>query len=104
MKKVLFIATGMFLVLVVFGGLGAYIYLGSQERGVTADGRMAPPASVRNAAEAPKFDGSKGAAPIAAEKPAEVQLPTEFKLPTELDISTPQVPEGLGAPASGQKS
>ena len=71
---------------------------------MAADGRMAPPASVRNAPEAPKFDGSKATPPVTAEKPPEVQLPTEFKLPTELDIATPQVPDGISAPASGQKS
>ncbi|MGA2255685.1 MAG: hypothetical protein ABSG53_13650, partial [Thermoguttaceae bacterium] len=87
------------------GGLGvAYLILGPQDRGTTADGRMAPPASVRNAAEAPKFDSSKSTPPATAEKPPEPQLPTEFQLPTELDIATPQVPEGLSAPASGQKS
>ena len=62
---------------------------------MTADGRMAPPASVRTAPEAPKFDASKSK-PSAntAEKLPEYQLPTEFKLPTEVDIATPQVPEG----------
>jgi hypothetical protein len=105
MKKVLFIAAMTLLVLVVLGGLGAaYIFLGSQDRGINADGRMAPPASVRNAPEAPKFDTARSKHPSAAEKPAEYQLPTEFKLPTELDISAPQIPEGLSAPASGQKT
>jgi hypothetical protein len=70
---------------------------------MTTDGRMAPPASVRDAPEAPKFDAAKTSAPTMAEKPAEYQLPTEFKLPTEMDIATPKVPEGLSAPA-GQKS
>ena len=65
---------------------------------------MAPPASVRNAAEAPKFDATKGNTPTTAEKPPEYQLPTEFKLPTELDISAPPVPDGLSEPASGQKT
>ena len=105
MKKVILISATTLLVLVVLGGLGAaYIILNSQDRGMTADGRMAPPASVRNAPEAPKFDAVEEHSPAAtAEKPPEYQLPTEFKLPTELDIATPQVPEGLSAPASGQK-
>ena len=95
MKKVIFISATTLLVLVVLGGLGAaYFILGSQDRGMTADGRMAPPASVRNAPEAPKFDAAKSKPPATAEKPPEYQLPTEFKLPTEMDIATPQVPEG----------
>ena len=52
----------------------------------------------------PSLMPSKSTAPATAEKPPEYQLPTEFKLPTELDIATPQVPEGLSAPASGQKT
>jgi hypothetical protein len=106
MKKVIFISAAALLVLVVLGGLGAaYVILGSQDRGTTADGRLAPPASVRNAAEAPKFDASKSKPPAnTAERPPEYELPAEFKLPTELDIATPQVPEGLSAPAEGQKT
>jgi hypothetical protein len=105
MKKVIFISAMSLLAVVVFGGLGAaYILLSGQDRGTTADGRMAPPASVRNAAEAPKYDPSKRTAPATAEKPPEVQLPSEFKLPTELDIATPQIPEGVSAPADGKKS
>jgi len=99
MKKVIFISATTLVVLVVLGGLGAaYVLLGSQDRGTTADGRMAPPASVRNAPEAPKFDSSKSTPPATAEKPP------EYQLPTELDIATPQVPEGLSAAASGQKT
>jgi len=105
MKRVLFFSTMTVLAVVAVGGIiGAYIILGAQDRGTTADGRLAPPASVRNAPEAPKFEASKGTNSNTAEKPAEVQLPTEFKLPTELDIATPQIPEGISAPASGQKS
>ena len=100
MKKVIFISAATLLALVVLGGLGvAYVILSSQDRGLSADGRMAPPASVRNAPEAPKFDAAKRTPPAAVEKPPACQLPTEFKLPTELDIATPQVPEGLGTPA-----
>ncbi len=102
MKKVIIISATTLLVLVVLGGLAAYLILGCQDRGMSADGRMAPPASVRNAPEAPKFEAAKGTPPATAEKPPEYQLPTEFKLPTEMDIATPQVPEGVSAPASGQ--
>ena len=105
MKKVIFISAMSLLAVVVLVGLGAaYILLSGQDRGMTSDGRMAPPASVRNAPEAPKYDGSKSKPPATAQKSQEYQLPTEFKLPTELDITTPQVPDGLGAPAKGQKS
>ena len=104
MKKVIFISLATVVVLTVLGLGAIHIFWGSQERGMTADGRMAPPASVRNAAEAPKFDPSKSAAPAGTAKAPECQLPTEFKLPTELDIATPQVPEGLAAPASNQKT
>ena len=105
MKKVIIVSATTLLVVVVLGGLGAaYVILGLQDRGMSADGRMAPPASVRNAAEAPKFDAAKSTPPATTEKPPEIQLPTEFKLPTELDISTPQVPEGLSNPASGEKT
>jgi len=105
MKKVIFVSAVTLLAIVVVGGLvTAYIVLASQDRGTTADGRMAPPASVRNAPEAPKFDPAQSSAATAKEKPPETQLPSEFKLPTELDIATPQVPEGISAPANGQKS
>ncbi len=105
MKKVIFISATTLLVLVLLGAIGvAYMILGFQDRGMSADGRMAPPASVRNTPEAPKFDASKAIPPATAEKAPESQLPTEFKLPTELDIATPQVPEGISAPASGQKT
>ena len=105
MRKVIFVSVIALLVVVVLGGLGAaYVLLAGQDRGMTADGRMAPPASVRNAPEAPKFDTSKSAPSATTEKPPEYQLPTEFKLPTEMDIATPKVPEGIAAPASGQKS
>ena len=105
MKKVIIVSATTLLVVVVLGGLGAaYVILGLQDRGMRADGRMAPPASVRNAPEAPKFDAAKGTPPSKGEKPPEMLLPTEFKLPTELDIATPQVPEGLGEPASGKKT
>jgi len=97
MKKVIVIFATVLLVLVVLGGLGAaYIFLGSQDRG------GAPPASVRNAPEAPKYDASKSKP--STEKLPDYQLPTEFKLPTELDIGTPQIPEGLSTPASGPKT
>jgi hypothetical protein len=106
MKKVIFISATTLLVLVVLGGLGAYFALRShQDRGTTADGRLAPPASVRNADVAPTFDAAKSKTSASAtQQPAEYQLPTEFKLPTELDIATPQVPEGISAPAAGQKT
>ncbi len=106
MKKVISISALTILALVVLGGLGyKFLILGSQDRGITADGRMAPPASVRNAPEAPKFDASRSKpSGSSAEKPSEYQLPTEFKLPTELDIAPTQVPEGISAPASGQET
>ena len=105
MKKVIFASVLTLLSLVVLGGLGAlFLLLSAQDRGMTAQGRMAPPASVRNAPEAPKFDTSSGPKAVTPEKQPEYQLPTEFKLPTEMDIATPQVPDGLAAPASGQKT
>ena len=70
---------------------------------MTSDGRMAPPASVRNAPEAPKYDPSKATAPATAGKTPDVQLPTEFNLPTELDIATPQVPAGISAPPADKR-
>ena len=98
MKKVIYISATTLLVLAVLGGLrAAYVLFGSQDRG------GAPPASVRNAPEAAKFDPSKSNPANTAEKPSEYQLPTDFKLPTELDIGTPPVPEGLSAPASEPK-
>ena len=105
MKKVLIISAMALLVLVVLGGLGAaYIILGSQDRGMTADGRMAPPASVRNAPRPPSSMDPRLHPPSRRKSRPKCQLPTEFKLPTELDIATPQVPDGISAPASGQKS
>ena len=60
MKKVLFLsACTLLAIVVVGGGAAAYIIMGSQDRGMTRDGRIAPPASVRNAPEAPKFDAAK---------------------------------------------
>jgi hypothetical protein len=104
MKKLILGTLAILLALVVLGGLGAaYVILGNQDRGTSADGRMAPPASVRGAPEAPKYDASK-APSRGSEKPAEYQLPTEFKLPTDIDIATPQVPDGLSAPAKGEKT
>jgi hypothetical protein len=104
MKKLILRTFVALLALVVLGGLGAaYLIFGNQDRGTTADGRLAPPASVRNAPEAPKYDPANSAAPAKTGKP-EYQLPTEFKLPTDIDIATPPVPEGLSAPADGQKS
>ena len=104
MKKTLFASLATLLAVVVLGGVAAaYFILGNQDRGTTADGRMAPPASVRNAPEAPKFDASKEAVPVTAERPAEYQLPTEFKLPTDMDIATPPIPEGLSASARRAK-
>jgi hypothetical protein len=106
MKRVLFIsaATLVGLVLLIGGG-AAYLLMGSNDRGMSRDGRLAPPASVRNAQEAPKFDSAKPAAPAkTADQPPEVQLPTEFRLPTELDIPTPKVPDDLARPASEAKS
>jgi hypothetical protein len=104
MKKIIVRTLLSFVALVVLGGLSVVYYLyANQDRGMTADGHMRPPASVRNAPEAPKYDPSKPAAP-APGKADNYQLPTDFKLPTEMDIATPQVPEGLTAPASGQKS
>ena len=105
MKKAILISVTALLAVVVFGGIAtAYWLLSVQDRGMTADGRMAPPASVSNSPEAPKFDGAQAAPPAAeAEEPPEYTLPPDFKLPTNLDISTPPVPEGISAPASGQK-
>ncbi len=103
MKKVISISAMTLVVLVVLGTI--YIIWGSHERGLTADGRMAPPASVRNAPPAPAFDPSKSKpAANTADKSPDYQLPTEFKLPTELDIETPPIPEGIIAPANGQKT
>jgi hypothetical protein len=105
MKRVILISTTTLLVLVVLGGLGvAYFIFANQDRGISADGRMVPPASARNADEAPKFGDSKTSAAVTAEKTPEYQLPTEFKLPTEMDITPPPVPEGLSAPAGGNKT
>jgi hypothetical protein len=105
MKRIIVRTLVSFVVMVVLGGLGTAYYLyGNQDRGMTADGRLTPPASARNAPEAPKFDASKPAAPATAGKADEYKLPTDFKLPTEMDIATPQVPEGLASPANGQKS
>ena len=106
MKRVLVISamTLMALVLVVGGGV-AYYFMGMQDRGMTKDGHMAPPASVRNAPEAPKFDScTQNSAAKTANQSPDVQLPTEFKLPTELDIQSPTVPEGLAQPADAGKS
>jgi hypothetical protein len=97
MKKVIFISAIVLLMLV---GLAVYKIRSSQDRGMSADGRMLPPASARNAPEAPKFEASKTTPPATAEKPPVLELPTEFKLPTELDITTPPVPEGISAPAA----
>lgn len=97
MKKAIFVSATVLLVLVVLGGLGVAYKFRPHDRG------GAPPASVRNAPEAPKFDALKNKPATTAEKPPEYQLPTEFKLPTELDIGTPQVPEGLSTPANGPK-
>lgn len=106
MKKVLIRFLVVLFAVLVVGGAGlAYWLLSSQDRGMSADGRMVPPASVRNVPEAPQFDASKTAVPAtAAQKPPEYQLPTEFKLPTNLDISTPPVPASISAPAARQKS
>jgi hypothetical protein len=99
MRKVIFFSATTVLVLCVLGGLGAaYVAFNSQERGITSDGRLAPPASVRSAPEAPKFEASKSTPPATVEKAP------EYQLPTEIDIATPQVPEGLSAPANGQKT
>jgi hypothetical protein len=90
---------------VVAGGVAAYVILGSQDRGMTKDGHMVPPASARNAAEAPKFDASKPpSAAKTSDQPPECQLPTDIKLPTEIDISVPSVPEGIAVPADGAKT
>jgi hypothetical protein len=105
MKRVLFISAMVFLGLVLLiGGGAAYFMMATGDRGMTRDGRMAPPASVRNAAEAPKYDSSKPSvsARTASESP-DVQLPTEFKLPTELDIPAPKIPDDLARPADGVK-
>jgi hypothetical protein len=104
MRKIIVVSVTSLLILTIIGGTAVYVFLSNQDRGITADGRMAPPASVRNADEAPKYDSGKPEPTKKAEKLPEPQLPTEFKLPTELDITTPQVPEGLAAPATGPKS
>ena len=102
MRRVIIVSALTLLALVIVVGGGAYYKLAMQERGMTRDGRMAPPASVRNAPEAPKFDATKPSQPTkTAESPDMQQLPTEFKMPTDLDIQTPKVPAGLGQPADG---
>jgi hypothetical protein len=105
MKRILFISAACFFGLVLLiGGGAAYFFMGSNDRGMLRNGRMAPPASVRNAQEAPKFDSAKPTAPVkTADHSPEVQLPTEFRLPTELDIPTPKVPDDLARPASEAK-
>jgi hypothetical protein len=105
MKRVVFLTMAVVAVLVVVGGGLAYRFFSMQDRGMTRDGRMAPPASVRNAPEAPKFDAAKKDMPVkTADQPLEYQLPTEFKLPTDLDISAPKVPDGIVAPSDGEKT
>jgi hypothetical protein len=105
MKKVVLISASVLLALLVLGGAGiTYYILTNQDRGMSADGRMLPPPSARNAEEAPKFGAAKTSATAPAEKGPDYQLPTEFKLPTELDITPPAVPEGLGDPANSKKS
>jgi hypothetical protein len=106
MRRILFLSAISFLALVlVAGGAAAYFILGSQDRGVSRDGRLAPPASVRNAPEAPKFDAARNDAPVkTAAQPPEYQLPTDLKLPTELDIAAPKVPGDLARPADATKS
>jgi len=101
MKRVLFISAATLLGLILLiGGGAAYFLMGSSDRGMLRNGRLAPPASVRNALEAPKFDSAKPVAPAkTADQSPEMQLPTEFKLPTELDISAPKVPDDLARPA-----
>jgi hypothetical protein len=95
----------MLALIIVVGGGAAYYLIATQDRGMTRDGRMAPPASVRNAPEAPKYDATNPSAPAkTAESPDVQQLPTEFKLPTDLDIQTPKVPDGLGQPADAAKT
>lgn len=106
MRRILFLSAASVLALVIVaGGIAAYFVLGSQDRGMGRDGRLAPPASVRNAPEAPKFDSVKKEPPAktAAQAP-EYQLPTDLKLPTELDIAAPKVPDDLAAPADKAKS
>jgi hypothetical protein len=67
---------------------------------------MKPPESARNAPEAPKFDASQTppTASIEAKKAPEYELPTDLKLPTEFKIQTPSVPDGIDAPAGGEKT
>jgi hypothetical protein len=106
MRKVVIRSALIILALVVVvGGGAAYYLLSTQDRGLTRDGKMAPPASVRNAPEAPKFDAATPSAPAktAEQAPDVQQLPTEFKLPTDLDIQTPKVPDNLGQPAEAAK-
>jgi len=104
MKRVLFLSAMTLLGIFFLLGGAAYYYFGRQDRGMTRDGRMAPPASVRNAAEAPKFDASKVAAAVKpAEQPPEMQLPTDFKLPTDMNIETPNSSDAVGNPADGAK-
>ncbi len=106
MKRIFFLSAMTLLGLVILAGGGAaYYFLGLQDRGMTRDGHMAPPASVRNAPEAPRFEASKVAAPAKpAEQPPEMQLPTEFKLPTDVNIEMPNPPEGSGNAADGAKT
>ena len=107
MRRVITVSALTLLALVVVvGGGAAYFLMARQDRGLTRDGRMAPPASVRNAPEAPKYDASKqnSAANTAEQSPGVQPLPTEFKIPTDLDIQSPKVPEGLGQPADAVKT
>ena len=106
MRRILFLSAVSFLALVIVaGGAAAYFILGSQDRGMSRDGRLAPPASVRNAPEAPKFDSAKkdATAKTAAQAP-EYQLPTDLKLPTDLDLAAPKVPDDLARPADATKT
>ena len=96
--------TALALVIVVGGG-AAYHLMSLQDRGMTRDGRMAPPASVRNAPEAPKYDSTKPSVSAkTAEAPDLRQLPTELKLPTDLDIQSPKIPDGLAQAADATKT
>ncbi len=105
MKRVLFLTAAIVTALVVVGGGFVYHFFSMQDRGMTRDGHLAPPASVRNAPERPKFDAAKKDMPAkTADQPPEYQLPTEFKLPTDLDISAPKVPEGIAVPADVAKT
>ena len=78
MKKVIFISAIVLLMLV---GLAVYKIRSSQDRGISADGRMLPPASARNAPEAPKFEASKTLPPLPQKSRLSLSFPPSSNSP-----------------------